>query len=274
MESLPLFHAVRGRPVLLVGEGEAADAKRRLIEEAGGLPTADEASGARLAFVALAEGAEAEAARLKALGFLVNVVDRPELCDFTVPAIVDRAPVTLAIGTAGFSASLAKALKERLEWLLPPGLGPLARAIRTSRTQVAEVHGNVPARRAFWARLLAPGGALDPLHPVADPASAIREALRSGAGPEPPAPLEIPVPADGADALTLAQVRALAAADWVLIDARLADAAAAELLALARRDAARIRPSAGGPAAAALPPGRGVCLRAPPAAPPRSRPPR
>src|SRR3546814_4158885 len=56
--------------------------------------------GARLAFVALADEAEARAAAeaLRARGLLVNVVDRPDLCDFTTPAIVDRAPVTIAIG--------------------------------------------------------------------------------------------------------------------------------------------------------------------------------
>src|SRR3546814_14222183 len=76
--------------------------------------------GARLAFVALADEAEARAAAeaLRARGLLVNVVDRPDLCDFTTPAIVDRAPVTIAIGTGGASAGLAKAIRQRVEALL------------------------------------------------------------------------------------------------------------------------------------------------------------
>ncbi|WP_448577634.1 NAD(P)-dependent oxidoreductase [Thermaurantiacus sp.] len=240
MEALPLFHAVGGRPVLVIGEGEAADAKRRLIEEAGGLPTHDEASGARLAFLALEEGAEAEASRLRALGFLVNVVDRPDLCDFTVPAIVDRAPVTVAIGTAGASASLAKALKERLELLLPTGLGALARAMRAARGDVAARHQTATARRAFWARLLSPGAALDPLRPVEDPQGAIAAALRDATEASGTGPIDILVPAGGVEALTLAEVRCLAAADVVLVEAGLPPDRLGAILALARRDALRI----------------------------------
>ena len=74
--------------------------------------------GARLAFVALPEP-EAAAERLRARGVLVNVPDRPELCDFIVPSVLDRKPVLIAIGTGGASAGLAKALRLRLEVLLP-----------------------------------------------------------------------------------------------------------------------------------------------------------
>jgi siroheme synthase (precorrin-2 oxidase/ferrochelatase) len=71
---LPLFHDVAGRPVVVAGEGEAADAKRRLVREAGGEPVDDHAD-ARLAFVA-GDAPEAAARRaLKARGLLVNVAD-------------------------------------------------------------------------------------------------------------------------------------------------------------------------------------------------------
>ncbi|MGL4543230.1 MAG: precorrin-2 dehydrogenase/sirohydrochlorin ferrochelatase family protein, partial [Polymorphobacter sp.] len=132
MDALPIFVRLAGQPVLLVGEGEAADAKARLIAAAGGRIVRDVAPGVRLAFVALddAAAATATAAALRTAGLLVNVVDRPALCDFTVPAIVDRSPVLLAIGTGGASATLAKALRERFEALLPARLGDLARAIR------------------------------------------------------------------------------------------------------------------------------------------------
>ena len=124
MHSLPVFLRLTGRTVILLGEGEPAEAKRRLLERAGAVLTDDEAAHAAIAVVAL-EGAEADAAaaRLKARGLLVNVVDRPELCDFTTPAIIERDPVMIAIGTGGASAGLAKALRQRLEALLPPGLG-------------------------------------------------------------------------------------------------------------------------------------------------------
>ena len=142
--SLPLFMTVAGRSVILLGDGAAADAKRRLLERAGALVVAEEAEAA-LAIVALddEEQAVAAVARLRARGVLVNAVDRPALCDFTLPAIVDRDPVLVAIGTGGASAGLAAALRQRLEALLPPHLGMLVSvlfsvcvAIRTRITDV------------------------------------------------------------------------------------------------------------------------------------------
>jgi uroporphyrin-III C-methyltransferase/precorrin-2 dehydrogenase/sirohydrochlorin ferrochelatase len=231
MQALPLFLEARGRPILVLGGGEAAEAKRRLVEEAGGVPTADEAQ-ARIAFVAT-ETPETDAARLKGRGYLVNVVDRPDLCDFTIPAILDRAPVTIAMGTSGASASLSKALKERLDLLLPPGLGPLATAIRAARAAVERVHTSVPARRAFWSGLLAPGGPLDPLAPVADPAAAIAAAL-SGHAPAAPPPRTIRAAHE--DDLTLPDLRALAAADLAVVPAGIHPS----ILAHLRRDAVRV----------------------------------
>jgi uroporphyrin-III C-methyltransferase/precorrin-2 dehydrogenase/sirohydrochlorin ferrochelatase len=162
------------------------------------------------------------------------VVDRPELCDFTVPALVDRTPVLVAIGTGGASASLSKALKERLEVWLPAGLGGLATAIRQARAAVGAVHRGVPARRDFWTRVLAPGGALDPLVPHADPVAAISGALAGGGGAQDRLD-EILVGDGGADALTLRELRLMAQADLVLHEAGVPS----EVLALVRRDAAR-----------------------------------
>ena len=106
MHSLPIFVKLEGRPVILVGEGEAAQAKRRLLERAGAA-VIDESADAVLAIVAVEDDAEARAAvtRLKARGVLVNATDRLDLCDFTLPAIIDRDPVLLAIGTGGASRS-------------------------------------------------------------------------------------------------------------------------------------------------------------------------
>lgn len=165
MHQLPIFLNLAGRAVVLVGEGEAAEAKARLIRRAGGRIVGAWEEGAVLAFVALADEGQARAAAqaLRARGLLVNVVDRPELCDFTTPAIVDRAPVTIAIGTGGASAGLAKAIRQQVEALLPSGLGALASALHAAR---AEMKARWPAaadrRRAIDAAL-APGGALDPL---------------------------------------------------------------------------------------------------------------
>jgi uroporphyrin-III C-methyltransferase/precorrin-2 dehydrogenase/sirohydrochlorin ferrochelatase len=240
MEQLPLFFTLRGRDVLLLGSGPAAEAKARLIEGAGGT-VVGEIGAARLAFVAT-DTPETDAARLKAAGLLVNVVDRPDLCDFTVPSIVDRAPVTVAIGTGGASATLAKALRERLEALLPAGLGALAQAVAGARASVKARHPDASDRRRFWDALMAPGAPLDPLG--APDLSAI-----GGCAPaaQPPRTIRVSDP----DQLTLADLRALSTADTVFHTAR----ASAAVLDRARRDAVRVVASA---LPADLPPGRSV----------------
>ena len=164
LHSLPLFVRMAGRPVILLGDGEVADAKRRLLERAGALVVGEEAQAA-LAIVAIDDEDEALAAvaRLKARGVLVNAVDRPALCDFTLPAIVDRDPVIVAIGTGGVSAGLAAALRQRLEALLPARLGELARELFDSRTELRKRWPDPVERRRMIALGLAPGGYLDPL---------------------------------------------------------------------------------------------------------------
>src|SRR5690606_31781812 len=122
-------------------------------------------AGARLAFVAHDDPVlcEAEAARLRNEGLLVNVVDRPDLCDFTTPSIVDRDPVLIAIGTDGTSAGLAKHLRLRLETLLPAGLGRLAEALHAARTALRERWPGAADRRRVLDAALEEGGMLDPL---------------------------------------------------------------------------------------------------------------
>ncbi len=134
MHSLPIFLRLHTRPVILIGEGETADAKRRLLERAGATVVTQDAE-AQLAIVAL-DDPDATVAALKARGVLVNAVDRPELCDFTLPAIVDRDPVLVAVGTGGVSAGLAGALRQRLERLLPASLGPLATDLQARRAEM------------------------------------------------------------------------------------------------------------------------------------------
>src|SRR3546814_12045740 len=140
MHSLPLFVRLNGRPVILVGEGEAAEAKARLLRRAGAQIVGEEAEAA-LAIVALDDNAAALAAiaRLKERGILVNAVDRPDQCDFTLPAIVDRDPVIIAIGTGGASAGLAKIIRQRFEPILPSGLGKLADALGHERSEERRV---------------------------------------------------------------------------------------------------------------------------------------
>lgn len=235
MEQLPIFLNLRAVPVLLVGTGDAAEPKRRLIEGAGGIVVDAPTAETRIAFIALEdkEAAATAAAHWRAHGLLVNVVDQPALCDFTMPSIIDRAPVTVAIGTAGASASLAKLLRERFEQLLPATLGALAKAIAAARADVSAQHTSPRARRHFWDAVLRPGGALDPLADQENPQEKITAALHAPAA----AMRQIDVvklASPHADDLTLRHARLLAQADAVIYEAHVAP----DILARARRDAA------------------------------------
>nr|WP_315382029.1 NAD(P)-dependent oxidoreductase [uncultured Sphingomonas sp.] len=229
LAALPLFVKLAGRPVILVGEGEPADAKRRLLDRAGAL-VVGEGDAAALAIVALDEP-EDVVARLKARGVLVNCVDRPELCDFTLPAIVDRDPVLIAIGTGGVSAGLAAALRQRLEALLPASLGALARGLGRSRATMKARWPDAGARRRALADALGEGGMLDLLAGDGD----VDRWLAEGAAPEAQLVtlrLTSPDPED----LTLRHARLLAQADRLFHLGDVPDA----ILNRARADAARI----------------------------------
>jgi uroporphyrin-III C-methyltransferase/precorrin-2 dehydrogenase/sirohydrochlorin ferrochelatase len=257
MRSLPLFHAITGKPVIVLGEGAMAEPKRRLIERAGGeVIDSLEAGlerGARLAFVALDDPAEAAAAadRLKAAGLLVNVVDQPDLCDFTTPSILDRDPLLIAVGTGGASAGLAKQVRLRLETLLPSSLGQLALALQSARAGLRARWPDGAARRRGLDEALAAGGALDPL--VSGSAAAVGRWL-AGAGDMADADrVIVHLTSDDPDDLTLYQARMLGIADVVLHD----PAVPAAILDRARADALRqVMPFAGD-----LPPGIVVELR-------------
>lgn len=236
MHSLPLFLKIAGAPVILIGDGEAAAAKRRLIERAGGLPVEETDPGARIAFVAIedAAAASAAAARLKARGLLVNVVDQPALCDFTTPAIVDRDPVLIAVSTGGASAGLAKAVRQRLERLLPQGLGALAAALADARRALRARWPDPVARRHALDDALREGGALDPL---ADRPDMAVEMWLDRAGDSAPARIEtIAITSPDPDELSLRAARLLGEADRLLLDGAVPPA----ILARARADAARL----------------------------------
>ncbi|WP_088333676.1 precorrin-2 dehydrogenase/sirohydrochlorin ferrochelatase family protein [Sphingomonas mucosissima] len=232
MHSLPIFVRLRGRRVILVGDGEAADAKRRLLERAGAVvvredgsawpeaagSSANEAQGDGSSgtesplppLLAIVVDDEAAVARLKAARVLVNAVDRPDLCDFTLPAIIDRDPVIVAVGTGGASAGLAAALRQRLETLLPTSLGRLADALFAARGAWRTRYPDSANRRRAIAAALAPGAVYDPLQPEST----------LGTPPEHDGPLdrsvvEMTLHSDDPDDLTLRQARLLANADRV-----------------------------------------------------------
>lgn len=221
---LPIFVKLAGRPVMLIGSGEAADAKRRLLERAGATIVGEDAQAA-LAIVALSDP-EPIVARLRSRGLLVNTVDRPELCDFTVPAIVDRDPVIVAVGTGGVSAGLAAALRQKLEAELPADLGDTARALHAARPELRARFPDAGERRRAIAAALANGLGSDVAARIGAPiAERLDRFLLASGDP---------------DDLTLRQARALAQADRVY---HLPEVPTA-ILDRCRADAARISCSA------------------------------
>ncbi len=167
----------------------------------------------------------------------VNVVDDAALSSFHVPAVVDRAPLTIAISSGGEAPMLARLLRERLETLLDHSLGALATLAARLRKRIRVRHPDMAARRRFYESLFAgPVAALLRQGRPEAARQAAEQALASssvasagsvvlvGAGPGDPG------------LLTLRALRALNEADVILHD-RLVSA---EVLDLARRDAERI----------------------------------
>ena len=244
--SLPLFHQITGQQVLVLGDGPAAEPKRRLVERAGGVIVEDFAravdEGVRIAFIAYddAQACEVAAINARCAGMLVNVVDRPELCDFTTPSILDRDPLLVAIGTGGASAGLAKHVRLRLERVLPETLGALARALEAVRPVLRRRFPDGADRRRAVDAALREGGPLNPFDPAAHArvadwaegadamaAAAIADITLSSADPED---------------LTLRQARLLGEADILWLDGAVPPA----ILARARADAARRELAAAG----------------------------
>lgn len=235
MHSLPIFLKLTGRPVILLGKGPAAEAKRRLLERAGAA-IMDEQGDARLAIVAIDDDGQAQSAvaRLKARGILVNATDRPALCDFTIPAIIDREPVLVAIGTSGASAGLAKALRIAIEMMLPTTLGRLAQALADARDRIRTRWPDAGDRRHAIDKALSPGGLLDPF---SDADSATVAHWLNDAEDGPVSVTErIALRSADPDDLTLRDARLLGRADRIVHHPGIPDA----ILDRARADAVRI----------------------------------
>lgn len=268
MQSFPMFIRTTGRTVVIAGGGEQAAQKARLIlksdarirlaapaldDELSGLVAQGRAEhdarpitpetfrGAALVFIATGSpAADAALHRLaKEAGALVNVVDRPELCDATTPSIVDRDPVVVAIGTEGTAPVLARAVKTRIEMLLPSGIGGLAALAGRLRGAVAE---RLPenTRRAFWSWVF--NGAPAQLHKTgreAEAAALLKSAIAEGRVPDGAGMGHIALVGAGPgarDLLTLRAVERLQEADVIFYDRLVAPA----VLELARRDAERV----------------------------------
>jgi len=247
MRSLPLFHRIAGQPVIVLGEGAMAEPKRRLVERAGGRVVADMQEGidegSRLAFIAHddAKMCEGDAIRLRCAGLLVNVVDRPDLCDFTTPSLLERDPVLIAVGTSGASAGLAKQLRLRLEKLLPADLGGLAQRLSDMRAAIKERFPDMAKRRRALDEALGEGGPLDPLK--AGGADRIGPWLDGAADQSANETHMFTLTSGDPEDLTIRQARLLGSADAVIAD----PAIPAEILDRARADAQRLSHPHDGP---------------------------
>ncbi|WP_375173444.1 NAD(P)-dependent oxidoreductase [Pseudooceanicola sp.] len=262
MQHFPIFLAMADARVLLSGGGAAALAKLRLlmktparIEVYAANPAPEITTWARqhrlrlyqrdlqrgdlngATLVYAADEDDAMDARTESFaradGVLVNVVDNLGASDFITPAMVDRAPVTVAIGTEGTAPVLARKIKAALEADLPVATGPLARAAAEFRTR-AEALPHGEARRLFWSDWFDHAGPA--AHADAADLDAALTALLdqhlSGHGTAPRVTLAW-TGSDDPDLLVMKTRRALDSVDVVIYDADIAP----EILELARREA-------------------------------------
>ncbi|MGX5722464.1 siroheme synthase CysG [Shinella zoogloeoides] len=181
LSTFPAFFRVSGRTVVVVGEGDEAFAKTRLLFNTDARivvlaesPEADFArfiaekgldlvctpfskdaiADATLVFAATGDaGADrAIATAARELRIPVNAVDQPDYCDFFTPALVNRAPVAVAIGTEGAGPVLAQMIRAQVDQLLSPSLGRLASLADSYREAVDRVLPRGVTRRIFWRR--------------------------------------------------------------------------------------------------------------------------
>ncbi len=160
MDSFPAYFPLAGRRVVIAGSGVHAEGKIRLFEgspaevvavDDGRAFDPETYRGAVLAFVASDDRAFAElaAAAAREAGVPLNVVDRPEMCDFFTPALVDRGAVVAAVGTGGASPVLAQVLKQQIESRLPEGTGRVAALLSLFRAQTRAAFPDMARRRDF-----------------------------------------------------------------------------------------------------------------------------
>jgi precorrin-2 dehydrogenase / sirohydrochlorin ferrochelatase len=246
MDVFPAYFPLKGRRVVIAGEGEGAEAKARLFADApaeivrlNGEAALKAASykGATLAFIAHADPAflaQAAAAARKAC-VPVNVVDRPGLCDFNTPAVIDRGEVVAAVGTGGSAPLLASLLRADIEARVPEGAGWVAALLRKMQIEVRAAFPDLPARRAFLRRVIDGPVAKAAMSGELEEAEALmRAAITAGAAE---AGRVRGVPAEGpADGLSLRAARILSEADAVAVDA----GADEQVVVLVRRDARRL----------------------------------
>ncbi len=261
MRYFPIFIDLKERAVVVVGGGEEALRKVRLLsrteariaviaehlhEELAANPRVEWVArqfgpalldGAALVVSADPKSHELVSEGARARGIPVNVVDRPLLSSFLMPSIVDRAPLVVAIGTEGTSPMLGQGLRARIDAMLPQSLGKLAEAAGTLRGRVAKSIPMGSRRRAFWKRFFF-GDVRDAF--IADePAtysSLVETLFRGRTIPDQGRVSFLSSGLGDPELLTLKAQRKLLEADVIVHD----QAEAAGILEVARRDAVRI----------------------------------
>jgi len=274
LDVFPAFYPLAGRRVGLAGEGEGLAARLRLLSgspaelvvfDPASAVAAESWAGMALGFVALPDPdlASRIAAAVRAAGVPVNVMDRPALCDFTVPALIDRGALVAAFGTGGASPLVAARLRAELEPRVPEGLGRLARFLDDHKAELRRRWPDPGARRVVLSSLLEGPVAAAVLEgrPEAELRDLLSLALEGAARPA--GRLFALPPSTPADLLSLRALQVLSSTDVLVVEPGGCD----EVAALARREARRLPPAEAGPGevAALLAEGRTVVLLVDPA---------
>jgi precorrin-2 dehydrogenase/sirohydrochlorin ferrochelatase len=246
MDAFPAFFPLRGKTVIIAGQGEGALAKARLFENSpatvrifAGLEAFDPITYQQAVLVFVAHPDEdfclRAAAAARQAGVPVNVVDRPSQCDFTTPALIDRGEVVAAIGTGGSAPLLASLLRADIEARIPLGVGQVAGLLRQMQGEIRAALPDLVKRRAFMRRVV--NGTVADLAMAGDGAQAQAALLTELAqGAILSGRLFAIVLEGDADLLSLRAARVLSEAD-VLVEGHGSDPAIA---ILARRDSQRL----------------------------------
>ncbi len=263
VDYLPLFLEVRDRPCLLVGGGDIALRKARLLDDAGAniqlvapeihpdlmalikagnhhfqqkvFETRD-LDGVCLVIAATDEPDvnSTVALQAKKQNLFVNVVDDAESGNAVMPSIVDRSPVMVAFSTGGKAPVLARMLRQQLESILPAGYGRLAQLAGEFRSKVSQKFDHINDRRYFWERVLTGNVAEKAISGDVEVAQRLmEEALERS---EPVSTGEVYLVGGGPgdpDLLTFKALRLMQQADVVLHDRLVSE----QVLSLCRRDA-------------------------------------
>ncbi|MGE8110581.1 MULTISPECIES: siroheme synthase CysG [Pseudomonas] len=266
MDYLPLFHKLQGARVLVVGGGEIALRKARLLADAGaalrvvapdidgqlaalaregggevlvrGYQAAD-LVGCRLVIAATDDpGLNAQvSADAQALSLPVNVVDAPALCTVIFPAIVDRSPLVIAVSSGGDAPVLARLIRAKLEAWIPSAYGELAGLAARFRHKVKSLYPDVNQRRGFWETVFQGPIAERQLAGQGAEAERLLQAMVEGAPVQQGGEVYLVGAGPGdPDLLTFRALRLMQQADVVLYDRLVAPA----IIEMCRRDAERI----------------------------------